>query len=91
MANRRGPLKVAHHIKARASTAPGPAADATSQLACGILRVHRTGLRRTSLHRFQATAIFYPIFYPNRQRSRVKLSGDDAAWRGAPYRASRPR
>ena len=32
---------------------------------------HRTELRCTSLHRFQAAAIFYPNFYPSRCHSKV--------------------
>jgi hypothetical protein len=30
-------------------------------------RLHRTGPRRTSVHRFQAAAVFYPNFYPRRR------------------------
>src|SRR5215472_13291011 len=60
--------------------------DATSHRISGI-GVHRTGLCCTSFHRFQAAAIFYPNFYPNRQRSEVEISyllvtGDN--WRGLP-------
>jgi hypothetical protein len=36
-------------------------------------RVHGTGLRCTSFHRFQATAVFYPIFYPKRYLSEVEI------------------
>jgi hypothetical protein len=32
-------------------------------------RMHRTGLDCTSLHRFRATAIFYPNFFPKVQQS----------------------
>jgi len=37
------------------------------------IRVHRTGLRCTSFHRFQAAAVFYPVFYPRRQCSGVEM------------------
>ena len=37
------------------------------------IRVHRTGLRCTSFHRFQPAAIFYPNFYPKRQRGRIEM------------------
>lgn len=46
--------------------------DATSHRVCGIW-VHRTGLRCTSLHRLQAATVFYPLFYPKRQRSGVEM------------------
>ena len=36
-------------------------------------RVCRTALRCTSLHRFREAAIFYPNFYPDRQRSGVEM------------------
>ena len=34
---------------------------------------HRAGLHSTSLHRLEATAIFYPNFYPKRQCSRAEM------------------
>ena len=46
--------------------------EATSHRLRGI-RVHRTGLRCTRIHRFQTAAIFYPVFYPKRQSSGVEL------------------
>ncbi len=36
------------------------------------IRVHRTALRCTRFHRFQTAAIFYPNFYPKRQRSGIE-------------------
>ena len=45
---------------------------AASYRVCGI-RVHGTGLRCTSFHRFQAATVFYPFFYPKRQRSGVEM------------------
>jgi hypothetical protein len=35
--------------------------------------MHRTGLDCTSLHRFRATAIFYPNFYPKAQQSGAEM------------------
>ena len=38
-----------------------------------VVTVHITALGSTSLHRFQAAAVFYPIFYPKRHRSGVEM------------------
>ncbi len=37
------------------------------------IRVHRTGLRCTSLHGLQIAAIFYPIFYQKRRDDGVEM------------------
>jgi hypothetical protein len=40
---------------------------------CSI-REHGMGLRCTRIHTFRAAAIFYPNFYPNRQRGGIEMS-----------------
>ena len=52
------------------SNAPDPP-DATSHRVCGI-RVHRTGLRCTSVHRLQAATIFCPDFYPRDSAAKLR-------------------
>ena len=52
---------------------------------CAVSGFHTTALHCTSLHGFQAAAIFYPNFYPKRQRSGVEmpyLLVTAASWRG---------
>src|SRR6266852_1041378 len=54
-------------------TAPRRYTAATSHRVFGI-RDHRTAVRCTSLHRLPAAAIFYPNFYPKRQRSGAEMA-----------------
>jgi hypothetical protein len=35
-------------------------------------QAHKTAPRCTRLHKFRAAAVFYPFFYPKRQRSGVE-------------------
>jgi hypothetical protein len=51
------------------------------------VRMQRTGLRCTNIHRFRVAAIFYPNFYPNRHRREVKrpyLPVTATNWRDRP-------
>ena len=62
-------LAGSHSGQRRRPDTPGK----TSHPVTGI-KVHGTGLRRTSFHTFQAAAIFYPNFYPNGQRSGIEIA-----------------
>ncbi len=52
------------------------------------IRVQGTALRCTNFHRFQAAAVFYPNFYPKRQRSGIEmpyLLVTAANWKDQPW------
>jgi hypothetical protein len=55
------------------------------------ITMRRTALRCTSVHRFQAAAVFYPDFYPNGQCSGIEtpyLLVTAANWDGRPERVT---